>query len=45
MGIHTYKLEKRPDRSIMKFNKGKHKVLHLGRNSTMHQYMLGIAQL
>ena len=29
----------------MKFNKEKGKVLHLGRNNPMHQYMLGATQL
>ena len=26
----------------MKFNMGKGKVLHLGRNNSMHQYRLGV---
>ncbi|GAB0186379.1 mitochondrial enolase superfamily member 1 [Grus japonensis] len=37
--------QKWPDRNCMKFNKGKCKVLHLGRNNLMHQYSLGSDQL
>lgn len=29
----------------MKFNEGKCQVLHLGRNNSMHQYILGADQL
>jgi len=29
----------------VKFNKGKHKVLHLGKNKSTHQYVVGAAQL
>jgi len=29
----------------MKFNKRKHKVLHLARNNPMYQYMLGTTKL
>ncbi|KAK4829689.1 hypothetical protein QYF61_006064 [Mycteria americana] len=38
-------LEKWDDRNLMKFNKEKYEVLHLGRNNPMHQYMLGATQL
>ncbi|KAK4816536.1 hypothetical protein QYF61_017737 [Mycteria americana] len=34
-------LENWAERNVMKFNKGKYKVLHLGRNNLRHQYMLG----
>ncbi|KAK4810524.1 hypothetical protein QYF61_004487 [Mycteria americana] len=39
------RLQKWVDRNFMKFNKEKCKVLHLGRNSPMHHYMLGATQL
>ncbi|KAK4832100.1 hypothetical protein QYF61_020727 [Mycteria americana] len=35
------RLEKRTDRNLMEFNKGKHQVLQLGRNNPMYQYRLG----
>ncbi|GAB0179143.1 mitochondrial enolase superfamily member 1 [Grus japonensis] len=38
-------LEKWADRKIMKFSKGKCKVLHLERNNLMHQYTLGASWL
>ncbi|KAK4830515.1 hypothetical protein QYF61_011457 [Mycteria americana] len=38
------RLQKWADRKIIKFNKGKCKVLHVGRNNSMHQYMLGAAK-
>ena len=34
-------LEKWADRNLVKFIKGNCKVLHLGRNNPMHQYVLG----
>ena len=34
------RLEKWANRNIMKLNKEKCKVLHLGRNNPMHQYVL-----
>ncbi|KAK4824376.1 hypothetical protein QYF61_014036 [Mycteria americana] len=39
------RLEKWDDRNLMKLNKEKCEVLHLGRNNPMHQYMLGATQL
>jgi len=39
------RLEKWPDTNLMKFNKGKYKVLHKGRKNTMHEYLLGATQL
>ncbi|PKU48550.1 glutamate receptor-interacting protein 1 isoform x4 [Limosa lapponica baueri] len=39
------KLEKRANRNLMKFNKGKYKVLHMGRINPVYQYMLGADQL
>ncbi|GAB0187291.1 mitochondrial enolase superfamily member 1 [Grus japonensis] len=39
------RLEKQADRNHIKFNKGKCKVLHLGRNNPKHNYMLGATQL
>ena len=35
------RLERWADRNLMKFDKGKGRVLHLGRNNPMHQYRLG----
>lgn len=37
---HLNKLENRAERNLMKFNKGKCKVLLLGRNNGRHQYVL-----
>ena len=37
----SYRLEKWADRNLIKFNKGEGKVLHLGGNNSMHQFMLG----
>ncbi|KAK4827366.1 hypothetical protein QYF61_017304 [Mycteria americana] len=39
------RLEKWADRNLMKFNKGKCKVVYLGMNNLIHQYMLGANQL
>lgn len=36
------RLEKWADRNLMKFSKGKRKVLHRGRNISMHRYILGL---
>ncbi|GAB0184084.1 mitochondrial enolase superfamily member 1 [Grus japonensis] len=39
------RLEKWTNRNLMKFIKGKCKILHLARNNPTHQYMLGITWL
>ena len=39
------RLAKWADRNLMKFNKEKCQVLPLGRNNSMHQYVLGATQM
>jgi len=39
------RLEKWPDRNLMKFHKGKCKVLRLWKKNPRHEYMLGAKQL
>ena len=42
---YTDRLESWAGRNLMRFNKSKYKVLHLGRNNCMHQYRLGTDML
>lgn len=39
------RLENWAGRNLIKFNKGKCKVVHLGKNNLLQQYMLGATQL
>jgi len=36
------RLEKLSDKSMIKFNRGKFQILHLGRNNCRHPYTLGL---
>jgi len=37
-----YMMESWAERNLMRFNKGKCRILHMGRNNHMHQYRLGV---
>lgn len=39
------RLQKWPDRSLLQLSMGKGKVLHVGRNNPLQQYVLGTPQL